>query len=144
MDKYRKAKCIELHDSNNVFYSSQVKRYHEGLTGILEDSRRKSYSIDIRDLDFLRQFVDQNINESINRKESSKKAYGEISIYKEYFEENGCEQEEELEIECQVVSDQLVNIRISTHVSAIDKIYIENISYSGSFTIWWDEEELYE
>lgn len=60
-----------------------------------------------------------------------------MNLYRNYY--NSLEESSSIEVltvECEVVSAHLVNIRLTEREK--DDQWVEEMTYSGTFTVWWD------
>jgi hypothetical protein len=141
---YKKALCIELHNSHIVISDKNNLIEHDVvLMGRPEFEFRKAYTINLRDIRkiatmFGLETIDKWPTNNPRGEKYEYAYYIDFPIMQDYF--SFPENSEVIELlECEVLNPLLVNIQITTKYPPEEAKYKTNITYSGNFTIWWDE-----
>jgi hypothetical protein len=151
MTDYREVKCIELHELNIALTTEAEKG--NCFVGRYNDPPydRSAFSINLCDIGMLAEMLGVEISKNIDVPKLSNQSMCktgvkqqidviEIPIYKTCPNYEG----KITKIECQVVNSGLVNIKTTSNYDdeGDPGVYIEEITYSGSFTIWWSQQPL--
>ncbi|NLF52538.1 MAG: hypothetical protein GX577_15525 [Leptolinea sp.] len=137
MPEYRNAKCIELHDSNIALTTSKESYLSTGPSGRTEWATKQAYTVYLSDLRKMAEVL--GLDTCSTDDESV-----ELPIYKvhhDYCDSISGSDETITKLECEVLSERLVNIRVTSVFKDNAEPYIEEITYSGSFTVWWVTDE---
>ena len=150
MTDYREVKCIELHNSNITLTTDEESYAFTAPIGRTENPTKPSFSIKLHDIAMLAEMFNIETSDKVtvpklssqplatNEKECIE--FLEITIYKNHTDPSDDTSREEkiIKIECHIVSDNTVNIRVTSKSENETTTYIEEISYCGSYTIWWE------
>ena len=151
MTDFRKAKCIELHDSNITLTTDEEHYAFTAPIGRTEHADKPAFSIKLCDIAMLAEMFKLNVLNNINVPSSSEQPltsnknekidYLQIPIYKNHYNATDDQANEDkiTKIECKVASEHLVHIKITSKNEESSEEYIEEITYSGAFTIWWQK-----
>lgn len=141
---YRTAKCIELHDLH-MEISLDNQGYYVGAQ-ILRSDQRPAFKMRVEELlPFLEAIgiaMPRSVELSYTSDQSNRAQRKidtediELNIYAHHGDGVRDWSGTVLFIECEVLSAHLVNIRI-TVMDEDESQYVEEITYSGTFTIWW-------
>lgn len=149
MKNYREAKCIELHNSNIAITTNDNSYASTAPTGRTEDPNKPAFSIKLHDIAMLAEMFNIDTAKSVKIPklssqsiatpgETDKIQFAEIPIYKNHFDVSDNNSGEKIiKLECQIISDRIVNIKTTSKPISEDEQYVEEITYCGSFTIWW-------
>ena len=127
---FKKAYCVELHDQQvalwleNWFYDRVVE-------GRPEFPQRTAFTIPM--LHLIRAFKLLGLGDPVNINTHYKELVDvEFNIQHEYNTETTSNVKL---LECEVVGPSMINIRLHTEVESV--VTVNEITYSGSFTIYW-------
>ncbi len=151
MSNYRAAKCIELHDSNIALTTREESYAFTALTGRTEHAEKSAFSVRFCDIKMLAQMFGVEVSDTVvvpayqdqTCAESGKRSeidYLEFPVYKvhhDYSDSISPSNDMIVKLECEIISNRLVNIRTTFQDSEEPEPYIEEITYCGPFTIWW-------
>lgn len=136
MPNYRNAKCIELHDSNIALTTSEASYSFNGLTGRTEYATKPAYTVNVSDVRMLAQVLGLETY----RTDGANVEFPIYKVHHDYCDSISGSDETILNLECEVLSERLVNIKITSVLKDDAEPYVEEITYSGSFTVWWEAE----
>ena len=149
MPNYRLAKCIELHDSNLALTTEEECYAFTGPTGRFKQADKPAFRINLGDLcmvftalgktPFPEIHVPSDSDQTMAISGKSNKIENiEIPIYKAHFDySDSCQEDKIIKLECCVETDRLAHIRVISVTDAGTR-YVEEITYSGAFTVWWE------
>jgi hypothetical protein len=141
---YNKALCIELHNSHIVISDkNNLIENDVALMGRPEFAFRKAYTINLGDIKKIAIMLGLDTVD----KWPSNKPRGEKYEYADYIDfpimqdyRSFPDNSEIIELlECEILNPLMVNIKITTRYPPEEAEYKTLITYSGNFTIWWDE-----
>jgi hypothetical protein len=144
---YRKATCLELHDSRSYLYSKDWYYTDSWLPGRSEYSIRPVASVNVGDIVAVANLIkDGFVNNSqkpvietsggiLGGKGRSDSIH--LPIYMEYDSDDSMNKTDLLEVE--IVAANLINIRVTINATEENPEHVYEMSCSGSFTVWWDE-----
>lgn len=147
---YRKVDCIELHDMHMELSSSGHERYAGDTAHILRSEERPVYKLRMEELRPLIEAFGFELPAYVRLSglshQSERPIHGvllksdemELNVYTHYGIGND-HWSGAVSIECEVVTAHLVNIR-ATLTEDDGSCYVEEITYSGTFTIWWSKQ----
>lgn len=149
MPNYREAKCIELHDSNVALTLEDESYAYTALIGRTQHSDKPAYRVNLSDICMIAEALGIRTNEEVRVPTSSDQTIAtvgtehrvdniEIPIFKAHYDYSDSDRGEKIvKLECEVLTDRLVNIRVTSTMEDEKPPYIEEITYSGPFTLWW-------
>jgi hypothetical protein len=156
---FKKAKCIEMYDSKIALTTYEQNYFSTHLTGRSEMSYKSVAEIHLSDISMIAEMLNLQVNPEVKLSPSAGK-HSEIEpsffrknheidtisipINRTLFDETNDSSSSKIKItslECEVLSDKMLNIRITSLYSDTGRTRIETKSYCGSYTIWWDNGE---
>ena len=151
MSEFRKAKCIELHDSNLCFTVAGEGYDETAPLGRTEDPYKPAFKINLADLRMLGEMfglhgngtvqvpIDSTQNTAMPG-EPQQMTEIDLPVYKVHNDEERETRESRITaLECEIVSAYLLNIRVTRTFNKPDDTVAGMITYSGAFTVWWQD-----
>jgi hypothetical protein len=161
-DNFKKAKCIEMYDSKIALTTYEQNYFSTHLTGRSSMSYKPAAEIHLSDIAMVAEMLNLQVNPKVKLSPSAG-AHSEIRpglfrkdheidsisipINKTLFDETNDSSSSKIKItslECEVLPDKMLNIRITSLQSNMEKKITERIetkTYCGSYTIWWENDE---
>lgn len=145
--EYKKALCVELHDSRTMISPSENRYAFSGHYGRSDGPRKSAYKISIAEIKSLLSAMGMEIDDRIRVPDDSHQMYGamgemartddvEFNIYEYYTEIDEPLSEKVTSVECAIVDSRMINIRVTSINDG--KTYTEELTHVGSFTVWWE------
>ena len=144
MSSFRKAKCIEMHDTNTTLALSDCKYYEDFfLAGRTDSGKNPPYFINLFDLSKLADMLGFDVNEIVRGDRDGERENIHSVEIKIGRSRRDVAEEDNIDIvslKCNVISSNLVEIEVFYKFSETkeDEPERQLITYSGSFSIWWE------